>query len=77
MIMTQEELKSKVNAIVDETIDKEHITLLCYYTKTRFKKIGFGFINNEGKIKRINNILRTIPKYINASEIKSVELMNE
>lgn len=75
--MTQEELKSKVNAIVDETIDKEHVTILCYYTKTRFKKIGFGFINNEGKIKRCNNILRTIPKYIDTSEIKFVELMNE
>ena len=75
--MITEELKSKVNAIVDETIDKKHITLLCYYTKTRFKKIGFGFINNEGKIKRINNILRKIPKYIDASEIKSVELMEE
>lgn len=77
MIMTQEELKAKVNAIVDETIDKEHITLLCYYTKTRFKKIGFGFINREGKIKRINNILRTIPKYIDTSEINIVELMKE
>ena len=75
--MIQEELKSKVNAIVEETIDKEHITLLCYYTKTRFKKIGFGFINNEGKIKRTNNILRTIPKYIDTSEIKYVELMEE
>lgn len=75
--MTQQELTEKINAIVDETINKEHITLLCYYTKTRFKKIGFGFINNEGKIKRINNILRTIPKYIDISEIKYVELMNE
>lgn len=73
--MTQDELKSKVNAIVEETIDNEHITLLCYYTKTRFKKIGFGFINGEGKIKRINNILRTISKYIDTSEIKFVELM--
>ncbi len=75
--MTPEELKLKVNAIVEETIGKEHITLLCYYTKTRFKKIGFGFINGEGRIKRNNNILRTIPKYIDTSEILFVELMNE
>lgn len=82
-LLNETQLRNKITEIVSNTLNKERIVLEYEYESTnkmlpsitKCNHHGFTFLRDEGKIKRVNNILNTFKKLKLVDRIFDIDLM--